>query len=477
MDWCVDPMTKGTAHQVYLAIRSSIVSGTATAGLRLPASRVLAARLGISRTTVVAAYERLLANGYVEGRAGSGTFVSANFAELKPSQSSEKRRSLIAPPAAQALETIVRVHARPDDRPFNLGRTLLDAHVAETWKRLVNHAARSIDKDDLGYADPRGSFEMRTAVCETLRVVRGIQCNPEQVLITAGTQQATDIAIRVLLRPLDEVWVEDPGYPLVHGQLLLANMQPTAIPVDSEGINVAFGRRVAPNAKAAFVTPSSQYPTGVRMSMQRRIELLEWARKHDAFIIEDDYASEFRFSGPPVSTLYDLDRNERVIYAGTLNKALFPGLRLGFVVVPSALVSAFARVRLLIDRQPPSFQQRIATRFLADGHFTVHVKRMRQAYRGQRDALGETIARHTGGLCEVRVPDQGMHLLIYLSQRTSDIEIEESAQRQGVVARAISRLYHEAIPQSALMLGFAGYPISSLVPAALKLATIIAEKS
>ena len=228
-----------------------------------------------------------------------------------------------------------------------------------------------------------------TNICDYLRAARAVRCEPEQIVITAGTQQAIDIAIRVLLAPGDEVWVEDPGYPLTHAQLLLAKVRPHAIPVDAQGLIVDAGRRMAPRARAAFVTPSHQFPTGVALSMARRLELLAWARQSGAFIVEDDYTSEFRYSGPPLASLQGLDDSEQVIYVGTLNKALFPGLRIGYAVVPRALLQAFVGARYLIDRQPATLQQAVVSRVHATRPFC-------RAYPPHAPALSRA-ARRAGG--------------------------------------------------------------------------------
>ncbi len=243
-----------------------------------------------------------------------------------------------------------------------------------------------------------------------------VNCDPEQVVVTAGTQQAIDIAIRVLLAPGDEVWVEDPGYPLTHAQLLLAKTRPHPVPVDAQGLVVEAGLRAAPRARAVFVTPSHQFPIGVALSMARRLELLAWARESGAYIVEDDYTSEFRYSGPPLASLQGLDESEQVIYVGTLNKALFPGLRIGYVVTPPALLQSFVGARYLMDRQPPTLHQAVVAEFMQEGHFAAHIRRMRQLYRAQRDALASTLTRRTDRL-EVAVPEQGMHLVAYLQGR------------------------------------------------------------
>jgi len=360
-----------------------------------------------------------------------------------------------------------------DARAFNTGRTLIDARTAETWRSLTHRAVRRLGANDLGYTDPAGLAELRGNICEYLRAARAVRCDPEQVVITGGTQQAIDIAIRVLLAPGDEVWVEDPGY--THAQLLLAKTRPHAIPVDSQGLMVDAGRRTAPRARAAFVTPSHQFPTGVALSMARRLELLAWARQSGAFIVEDDYTSEFRYSGPPLASLQGLDDTEQVIYVGTLNKALFPGLRIGYAVVPRALLQAFVSARYLIDRQPATLQQAVVSEFMQLGHFAAHIRRMRELYREQRDALAQTLMRRAGNRLDVAVPDQGMHLVAYLRDGSSDMAIEAAARRAGIVVRAISRFYRTARPRPGLMLGFSGFPRQLIVPSAARLATLVAK--
>jgi GntR family transcriptional regulator/MocR family aminotransferase len=236
----------------------------------------------------------------------------------------------VANPAAKSAQTFPefeRSSVQSDARPFNTGRTLIDARTAQTWRKLMHRAVRWLGANEPSYTDPAGLIELRANICDYLRAARGVRCDPEQIVITAGTQQAIDLAIRVLLAAGDDVWVEDPGYPLTHAQLVLAKVRPHAIPVDAEGLIVDVGRRAAPRARAVFVTPSHQFPTGVPLSMARRLELLAWARKSGAFIVEDDYTSEFRYSGPPLASLQGLDDTEQAIYVGTLNKALFPGLR------------------------------------------------------------------------------------------------------------------------------------------------------
>ncbi len=461
-------------RQIYGQVRTAVLSGALRAGTKLPSSRAMAARLGVARASVVAAYEQLLAEGYAEGHKGSGTFVAADLASLSVRRRAARPiKPRPTPAPARAFPEFERAAAQPDARPFNTGRTLVDARTMETWRKLTQRAVRSFGANDLGYTDPAGLIELRRSLSDYLRAARGVRCEPEQIVVTAGTQQALDIAIRVLLVPGDEVWVEDPGYPLTHAQLLLAGARLRPVPVDAQGLVVAAGGRTAPKARVAFVTPSHQFPTGVALSMARRLELLAWARASGAFIVEDDYTSEFRYSGPPLASLQGLDDAERVIYVGTLNKALFPGLRIGYGVVPERLLPSFVSARYLMDRQPPTLHQAVVAEFMQEGHFAAHIRRMRQLYREQRDALAETLKRRADGALTVDVPDQGMHLVAYLDGRRSDIAAEAAAQRAGIVVRAISRFYRAASPRPGLMLGFSGFPHPLIVPAAARLAAVV----
>jgi len=465
------------SRQIYVQVRSAVLSGALGAGTRMPSSRAMAAQLGVARTSVVFAYEQLLAEGYVESRHGSGTFISGEVAAL----ASRRRRAprtikrTVVPTLARVFPDFERSAVQDEARPFNTGRTLIDARTAETWRSLTHVAVRRLGPNDFGYTDPAGLAELRANLCDYLRVARAVRCEPDQLVITAGTQQAIDIAIRVLLAPGDEVWVEDPGYPLTHAQLLLAKVRPYAIPVDAQGLIVDAGRRTAPRARVVFVTPSHQFPTGVAMSMSRRLQLLAWARQSGAVIVEDDYTSEFRYSGPPLASLQGLDDAEQVIYVGTLNKALFPGLRIGYAVIPRPFLQAFIGARYLIDRQPATLQQAVVSEFMQQGHFAAHIRRMRQLYREQRDALAETLRRRAAGALEVALPDQGMHLVAYLRDGSSDMAIEAAARRAGIVVRAISRFYRKARPRPGLMLGFSGFPRQLIVPAAARLATLVAN--
>jgi GntR family transcriptional regulator/MocR family aminotransferase len=460
-------------RQIYLQLRSAILSGTLLRATKLPSTRELAAQLGVSRSAVVSAFEQLLAEGYVFGKKGAGTYIASDLPEpFEAIHGRKKRPASVAKPAApfRDLGGFVDVTAQSDERPFNLGRTLVDARTAELWRKLSARTLRSFGRHHLGYGDPRGTLELRKSVCDYLKAARGVRCEPGQVVITAGTQQAVDIVTRVMQGPDKEAWIEDPGYSLTRLTLVAAGAKVCPIPVDQHGVNVNEGIRRAPKARAVFITPSHQFPKGVALSMARRLELLAWARESGAWIVEDDYASEFRYGGRPLTSLQGLDEAERVIYIGTLNKALFPGLRLGYAVVPPSLVRAFVTARYLMDRQPSSLCQAVVAAFMEEGHFAAHIRRMREVYRNQRDALVAALRRRLGDHLTVDPPDQGMHLVAYTRRGLSDVTIERAAREHGVVVRAMSRLYVEAPSQSALVLGFSGYPHQIIAPAIARLA-------
>jgi GntR family transcriptional regulator/MocR family aminotransferase len=460
-------------RQVYAAISASIVDGRLPAGARLPASRELAGQLGLSRTVIVAAYEQLLAEGYATGRIGSGTYVTHDLPERPAGRQRAAKTSRTQRYGAPRLAGKVDVTLQSDDRPFNLGRTLIDQRTADQWRRLSARALRAMAKSHLGYGDPRGSAELRGAIAAYLAGARGVRCDAEQIIVTSGTQHALDLVVRVLLPAGNEAWIEDPGYPLTREVLAAGGVVTRPVRVDAQGIDVAAGIAAAPRARAAFITPSHQFPTGVVLSMARRLQLIAWASAADAWIIEDDYASEFRYGGRPLAALQGLDAGQRTLYVGTLNKALFPGLRAGYLVVPERLLPSFVTTRYLMDRQPPTLQQDVLAEFIAEGHLASHIRRMRSLYRDQRDRLVATLRRRAGDKLDVEPPDQGMHLVAYLRQGLLDTAVERAALADGVVVRALSRLYVRAKPRQGLLLGFSGYPAATIAGAAGRLAAAL----
>ncbi|WP_304175255.1 PLP-dependent aminotransferase family protein [Phenylobacterium aquaticum] len=468
-----EPPAPPVVRGVYGQVRAAILQGALAPGVRLPSSRDLAARLGVARASVVTAYEQLLAEGYAVGRPGSGTYVRADLSGVLDAP---RGPTLVtAPPPglpdkALAFGATPSPPPRPGARTFNTGRTLMDARAQAAWGRSARRAIRALSPEDFGYADPAGDAALRGAIVDYLRAARGVRCEPDQVIVTTGAQHAQDIIARVLLSAGDAVWVEDPGYPATLRILESAGTRLIPVPVDDEGLNVAEGVRVAADARAAFVTPSHQYPLGVALSMARRLELLAWAREAGAWVVEDDYASEFRYAGPPLTALQGLDGGQRVIYIGTLNKALFPGLRLGYLVAPRALIGPLTQARRMIDRQAPTLTQAMVLDFMAEGEFAAHIRRRRVAYGEQRDALAQALEAQLGHVLEVASPDQGLHLIAYLKHGRCDLEAEALADAQGVTVQAISRLYRGRAPRSGLLLGFSGYPVRAMAPGVARLA-------
>jgi GntR family transcriptional regulator/MocR family aminotransferase len=451
-------------RQLYDEIRAAVLAGRLSAGARLPSTRALAADLDISRNTVAGAFDQLLAEGYIEGRPGAGTFVAKELPDqllrVAPSTRAPRRSGA---PAAQLSErgrmlaaTPVAPAARDGASPcaFRPGIPALDAFPRELWSRIAARQYRQSRFDLFSYGNPAGHPPLRCAIAEYLRAARGVNCSWEQVIVTSGSQQALDLAARVLLDPGDTAWVEDPGYFGARGAWTAAGVRCASIPVDAEGLSVAHGESSAPEARMAYVSPSHQYPLGVTMSLPRRMALLAWARRRGAWIAEDDYDSEFRYAGRPLAALQGLDTAGRVIYIGTFSKVLFPALRLGYMVVPDGTVDAFAAARALSDRHPPGPSQALVAEFLAEGHFARHIRRMRTLYGERQAALVSAARREWKGLLEVSPADSGMHLVAWLSNGMRDREASQRAAAAGISAPPLSAYYHAAGARPALLLGY-----------------------
>ena len=462
-------------QQIYLKLRDAIMARRLSPGSRLPSTREMSKRLNVSRTSVLSAYEQLLAEGYVSGRKGSGTFVSEGVPPFvmpkgpaRGGAAGGTRRQRLSD-AGERYRRFAADAAAPSDAPFATGCCSVDSISVETWRRSARQASLP-GPVALAYSDPAGEPALRRQVAEYLRAARAVQCEPEQVIILSGAQQAIDLSIRTLLDPGDAVWVEDPGYLATREALVAAGAAIVPVPVDRHGLDVQAGIAAAPAARAVYITPSHQYPTGSVMSMQRRLELLAWASETGAWVTEDDYDSEFRYVGRPLACLQGLDRAGCVIYVGSLSKVLFPGLRLGFAVLPRDLVDVFRGARFLTDRHPPSFQQAVVAAFMQEGFFASHIRRMRQHYRAARDVLVEAIGRHMGDLVEIEVPECGIQLVVYFRGPISDVAVAAAARRRGVTVRAVSPLYVGRPRRQGLVLGYSGFDAHRLRSGAAELA-------
>ncbi len=468
----LDPRSSTPLHrQLYDEIRAAVLAGRLSASARLPSTRALAADLAISRNTVAGAFDQLLAEGYIESRTGAGTFVAKELPEEllrvsagartptgpgTPGPQLSKRGLMLASTPVAPVAPVGRDGVSAC--AFRPGIPALDAFPRDLWGRIAARQYRQSKFDLFSYGDPAGHPPLRRAIAEYLRAARGVNCTWEQVIVTSGSQQALDLAARVLLDAGDTAWVEDPGYFGVRGAWTAAGVRCMPVPVDAEGLSVAQGELLAPHARMVYVSPSHQYPLGVTMSLARRMALLTWARRGSAWIAEDDYDSEFRYAGRPLAALQGLDTSGRVIYIGTFSKVLFPALRLGYMVVPDGTVDAFAGARALADRHPPGPSQALVAEFLVEGHFARHVRRMRTLYAERQAALISAAHREWDGLLEVSPADAGMHLVAWLPEGTSDREASSRAAAAGVSAPPLSAYCHAAvhgaIARPALLLGY-----------------------
>jgi GntR family transcriptional regulator/MocR family aminotransferase len=471
-------------RQLYDGLRRGILEGRLAAGLRLPATRSLAVELSVSRNTVLNAYEQLLAEGYLEGKRGSGTYVAHALPDPpvqgRACPASGQRAPALRPALSQRGQSLTRAAAlaAPDrgmPRAFRTGVPALDAFPHETWMRLVARHHRRPPRDLLSYNDPAGYAPLRRAVADHLGPARAVHCEPEQVLVIAGSQQGIDLIARVLLDPGDTAWVEDPGYPSARAALLGAEVRPFPVPVDRDGLVVDVGVSRCPSARLVYVTPSHQYPVGVTMSLSRRLALLDWARRANAWVVEDDYDSEFRYTGRPLAALQGLDRDGRVIYLGTFSKSLFPALRLGYLVVPADLVDAFVSARTVIDRQAPTLAQAVVADFLTEGHFVRHIRRMRTVYQERQEALLRAARRELSGLVEVRPCQTGLHLMGWLTDRRDDRQASRAAAAAGVEAVPLSRYSIEQPQRGGLHLGYGGTDARQIRDAVRQLASALRQ--
>jgi len=447
-------------RQISASIQRAILDGVVAPGTRLPSSRVLADDLGVSRTTTLLAVQQLQAEGYLTGRRGSGTYVAAELPDDLISRRSARPARLKHPALSRRGAALVAAPqgARRLDGPpraFRIGTPGLDLFPVVLWWRLASRRMRTITPTQLDYGEPAGLRVLREAIAEHVQAARGTRCGAEQILIVAGAQQGLELISRVALDPGDRVWMEDPGYPGARSALLGAGARIVPVPVDGEGLVVEQGARHAGDARLAYVTPSHQYPLGVPMSLARRLALLQWASRASAWVIEDDYDSEFRYGARPMPCLHGLDVDGRVIYVGSFSKTLFPALRLGFMIVPPDLQDGLVAARAAADQHPPVLDQTVLADFIVEGHFARHLRRMRVAYRERMEALLAAAARFCGGRLRVRPTRTGLHAIADLNGADAVAVTREAAARGVEVAPLAAYHAGPERPPNALVLGFA----------------------
>ena len=448
------PGTPPRRAALYRGLRNALLEGVLASGERLPSSRQAAADYGVSRGLLEEVFAQLSEEGFLERRVGRGTFVSSRAARpgtavvRKPAE-----RNSHGSRRGARLAANITCREPEDFRPFNAGVADASEFPWKTWQRVQLRATRELGQAAMNFADPRGLPELREALARYLAQLRGMRCSAQQVVILNSTQQALYALGLLLLNPGDTAWVEDPGYPGVRAALELAGARLTHVPVDHAGLDVQAAIRRAPRARLAYVTPPHQYPTGAALSMERRIALLDWARKSGAWVLEDDYDGEFRYAGQPLTTLYSLDQDARVLYLGTLSKSMFVSLRLAFAVVPAALVEPLANIRTQLDAFSPPLAQLAMSRFMDEGHFTAHVRRMRGVYAAKCAQITTGLAwLGSGGWMW---PDKPAGLQIMLRHRDGAL-VRRVAAASGLDVALLSSYRTRRARDDGLFLRFGG---------------------
>lgn len=475
---------QGLSRQLYQALRLRVLDGRLASGTRLPASRDLAAALGVSRNSVVRAYDQLFAEGFIEGRVGDGTYVAQLPQTALPAKTPGKKTpaalstnwlDLPVVPSAKAtrsaaLGRIEKNHlALPPSGPpraFRVGVPAFDLFPFEVWAKLNAAFWRKPDLQQLCYGDPAGDERLRGLIAAYLRSSRGMQCTAEQIVITSGAQQGISLCAQLLVEPGDGVAIENPGYRAAGHAFAVAGAHLHGVAVDSEGIDCAELAGLS-DCRLAYVTPSHQYPTGVVMSLARRLELLAWAERNQGWIVEDDYDGEYRYSGAPLAPLAALDRQGRVLYVGTFGKVAFPALRLGYLVLPPGLVQAFSQRRAVDVRHSEVSTQTVMAEFMAAGHFQRHIRRMRRAALSRRNTLLAGWPQGIPGVGSLPSVAAGLHLTVAVDSQARERELVEQAYSVDIEINALSSYW---LPDSSpppdlragLVLGFAAVPEAAI---------------
>ena len=471
--------------QIYERLRGTILAGQLERGARLPSTRTLASELGVSRTTTALAYEQLLLEGYVESRVGQGTVVARHLPmpllhthtdKMQKEQTDTQKKSTPKLASRVLLLNDIPFPERKEERTgitFRGGEPALDLFPYEIWARLIARRARQSLCEFAHYQPPAGYYPLREAIAAQVGITRGVRCTPEQIIITAGSQGALDLAVRTLLNPGEATWLENPGYFGARGALAAVGAYLVPVPIDEQGLVVEIGRQLCPQARLVSTTPSHQFPTGVTMSLSRRLALLDWARETGAWILEDDYDSEYRFSGRPLEALQGLDQSGRVLYIGTFSKVMFPALRLGYLIAPTELVEPLLAMRRFIDVHIPILEQMALTDFMNEGHFARHVRQMLHHYSQRRDVLYRELQIHLSGLLEIHAPEAGMHLAGWLPPGKDDQQAAKLAAHVGIEVMAISKYSLEPLPRGGLIFGYAGTSEGAISRGVKKLAAAL----
>lgn len=455
------PLCRGSEplfHQVYQGMRHAILGGTLGAGDRLPSTRDLAEQLGISRTVVVLAYEHLLAEGFITGRGGSGTYVSEGLAGNIVPGTRKLARLRLSRFGNAVTGTSMATVDTPLQRPvaprynFIYARSDLETFPFAMWRRMLLRQARKGSTRQFDYGPALGNADLRVAICAHLRRSRAVVCDPSEVIVVNGSQQALDLVMRVLVDPGDPVAIEDPHYDGIREALRATGARLRPVPVDREGLDPA---RIPDDVGIVFVTPSHQFPTGAILSLDRRLALLKWAQRRNAVIVEDDYDGEFHYDGRPLESLQGLDREGRIVYIGTFSRTVFPSLRIGYLIAPASLVSAFTAAKWLSDLHSASLEQQTLAEFIASGMYERHLRRLRRRTTARRKALLEAVEKYLGNRVEVTGEGAGAQVVLWPKKHVSEEAIVAAAARRGVGIYGIAHCFLRRPSQPGFLLGYA----------------------
>lgn len=477
--WIGDPAHGALSlhARIQRAIRQLILDGALDVGRPLPASRALAQSLGVSRDTVEAAYSQLHAEGFIDRRVGSGSFVSER-AQVPPRRGTSQRAKLHreSPRLSQRGAAIFQnggVREALTPRPFAPGVPETRSFPLQTWERLQRQVLKEHGTLALTHSHPQGVEALRRAIADYVNLERGARATPDRILVLTSSQQALSLCATVLLDAGDRVFIEDPAYHGARRAFDAAGLESVPVPLDAQGIRIESLQNAAQPAKAIFLTPSHQFPTGATLALDRRLAIIEWAHRNQAWIIEDDYDSEFHYAGKPTACVQGLDAHDRTIYIGTFTKSMFPGLRIGYMVLPSQLVAPMTVARTLQDGHSASIPQLTLARFMEGGHFGSHVRNMRSVYAERRDALELLVRKHLADFVEPRVPNGGMQMPCVFVRDIPEQEAIDTARRAGIDLLGLTPLHASSKHKAGFLMGFAAYAPKELEIAVKKLANVL----
>ncbi|MFF6013326.1 aminotransferase class I/II-fold pyridoxal phosphate-dependent enzyme [Rahnella sp. R3(2024)] len=469
-------------EQFYLALKEMILNGQLKSGRKIPSSRTLSEMMSISRNSVLSGVERLVDEGYLMTKSGSGTYVTNTIPDeviqiksisVHKKPDSENNGNDLNPhmDVMKTVWDMTRPHSG-NNMLFNIGVGCVDLFPYELWGRLLGRIWRQFRHQDWDLNEALGYKPLRSAICEYVRTTRGVNCSDKQIIILNGTQQAINLAAQVLLQKGDEVWLDEPGYDGALGAFTSVGATVRPVVSDKDGMDISYGIKHWPSAKMIFTSPSHQFPLGGTLSLSRRMALLDWASENKMWIFEDDYNSEFRYTGQPIQALQGLDKQQRVIYAGSFSKMMFPGFNLGFLVVPENLVESFKIAKYYADTRTSYLEQIILSSFISEGHYARHVRRVRKACYERQRVMIEAIQLHLPEIMFAKPSDSGIHVVCWLSEEFDESYVIDQCRKVGLGAQPLSRYCQTPPTSQAILLGFAAHSPAEIVDGIKKLAQI-----